>query len=398
MQAGIIACWDHLIFLCKGAGAPMKRTTLVSLMAAGLAVLPVTASLAAVNPAAPNPYPTRESKLLVDFDSAITVTSDPAAAGTNLASINTDPQFTALGTKSLKLDLDGVNGYYGANVFVIQLPAPVDIKGYRVLGMDVFLPDDSIESSWYQLDLNATTTNPGDDTMTTTTSYSARLINTHLGWNHVIWNLANGTDTKITQLNFGGNSGAPYHGPIYVDNIRVYKGDFVGLQPDEKLIFGFDNPTDASLFTSGDDAPIAGNTDTQFISQGNGSLKIDMTGLAGAYSSSFAGADALGITFDASKATALHLDLFAPTASAPNSWHILGFRVTGDGGSVAMDTGGYVDGQWNTLEIPLTPDQAAMLTNVTGVSLIRNSGDTWNGPIYIDNLRVVIPPAPTAGE
>jgi hypothetical protein len=370
----------------------MRKTTLVSSMAAGLALLLASGAFAAaVNPAAPNPYPTRDGKLLVDFAGPVTVMSDPAGTGKNLASINTDPQFTALGTKSLKLDLDGVSGYYGANLFVTQIPTPVDITGYRVLGMDVFLPDASIESSWYQLDLNATTTNPGDDTMTTTTSYSARLINTHTGWNHVIWNLKNGTDTKITQLAFGGNSGAPYHGPIYVDNIRVYKGDFVGLQPDEKLIFGFDNPTDASLFTSGDGAPITGNTDKQFISQGDGSLKIDLTGLQGTYSSSFAGADALGITFDASKATALHLDLFAPTASAPNSWHLLGFRVTGDGGSVAMDTGGYVDGQWNTLEIPLTPDQAAMLTNVTGVSLIRNSGDIWNGPIYIDNLRAVIP-------
>jgi hypothetical protein len=261
--------------------------------------------------------------------------------------------------------------------------------------MDVFIPDASIESSYYQFDLNVTTTNPGDATMTTVTSYQDRLINTHTGWNHLIWNLKNGTDTKITQLSFVGNSGAAWDGPIYVDNIRVYKGDFVGLQPDEKLIFGFDTPTDASLFTSGDGAPITVNTDKQFIQAGNGSLKIDLTGLASGYSSNLASATDLGITFDASKATALHLDVFGPAKSAPtpgnNGWHILGFSVTGAGGTVTMDTGGYVDDQWNTLEIPLTPDQAAMLTNVTGISLIRNSGDTWNGPIYIDNLRAVIP-------
>lgn len=373
----------------------MKKSTLASVITVGLALSFVAIARADVNPNAPNPYPTRESKLLVDFASPVTVTSDPAATGTNLASINTDPQFTALGTKSLKLDLTGLEANYYNNFFAIQLPAPVDIQGYRVLAMDVFIPDTSIESSYYQFDLSVTTTNPGDDTMTTVTAYQDRLINTHTGWNHLIWNLKNGTDTKVTQLSFVGNSGAAWDGPIYVDNIRVYKGDFVGLQPDEKLIMGFDNPADAGLFDSGDGAPITVNTDKQFIQAGAGSLKIDLTGLASGYSSSLAGATDLGITFDASKATAIHLDLYGPSTSAPtagnNGWHIIGFTVTGDGGSVSMDTGGYVDDQWNTLEIPLTPDQAALLKNVTGISLIRNSGDTWNGPIYIDNLRAVIP-------
>src|SRR5436305_2653918 len=153
----------------------MKKTSLASLMAAGLAFLTVSSALAAVNPAAPNPYPTRESKLLVDFAVPVTVTSDPNGAGVNLASINTDPQFTALGTKSLKLDLTGVAANYYSNFFAIQLPAPVDIKVYLGLGLDVFIPDASIESSYYQFDLNVTTTNPGDDTMTMVTSYQDRL-------------------------------------------------------------------------------------------------------------------------------------------------------------------------------------------------------------------------------
>lgn len=373
----------------------MRKTPIAFVMTAGLALLLASGAFAAANPAAPNPYPTRESKLLVDFASPVTVTSDPNGTGENLASINTDPQFTALGTKSLKLDLTDVTGYHGDNIFVIQLPAPVDIQGYRVLSMDVFIPDASTESSWYEFDLNATTTNPGDDTMTTVTKYGGYLINNHRGWNHLIWNLANGADTKVTQLAFSGNSGAAYHGPVYVDNIRAYKGDFVGLQPDEKLIFGFDNPTDAGLFTSGDGAPIAGNTDKQFISQGNGSLEIDLKGLDSGYSRGVAGAADLGIPFDLSKATAIHLDLFGPAASAPtpgdNSWHMLGFTVTGSGGSVTMGAGAYVDGQWNILEIPLSPDEAQKLGTLKGISLIRNSGDTWNGPIYIDNLRAVIP-------
>ena len=79
----------------------MKKFTLVSSMAAGLSLLLARGALAAVNPAAPNPYPTRESKVLADFESAAMVTSDPNGTGGNLASINNDPQFVAEGSKSL---------------------------------------------------------------------------------------------------------------------------------------------------------------------------------------------------------------------------------------------------------------------------------------------------------
>ncbi len=86
----------------------MKKITLVSAMAAALSLLLARGALAAVNPAAPNPYPTRESKVLADFESAAMVTSDPNGTGGNLASINNDLQFVAEGSKSLKLDLTGV--------------------------------------------------------------------------------------------------------------------------------------------------------------------------------------------------------------------------------------------------------------------------------------------------
>src|SRR5216683_7108592 len=78
MQADVIIYHDHPIVVCKGAGTHMKRITLVSPIAAGLALLLASGAIAAVNTAAPNPYPTRESKLLVDFTSPVTVTSDPA--------------------------------------------------------------------------------------------------------------------------------------------------------------------------------------------------------------------------------------------------------------------------------------------------------------------------------
>jgi hypothetical protein len=39
----------------------------------------------------------------------------------------------------------------------------------------------------------------------------------------------------------------------------------------------------------------------------------------------------------------------------------------------------------------LTPEKAAMLTNVKGLFFLTNSGSDWAGPIYVDNLRVVVP-------
>jgi len=143
------------------------------------------------------------------------------------------------------------------------------------------------------------------------------------------------------------------------------------------------------------------NTDKQFITQGAGSLAIDLNGQGGGWTNGVATADDWGTTIDASNATALHLDLFVPTASTPSNgnWHEIGYTVIGDGGEVGGEVGsnGIVDGQWNTLEIPLTADEAAMLKNVKGIRFIRNQGDAWNGPVYVDNLRAVVPTPPAAG-
>ena len=369
----------------------MKKFTLVSSMAAGLSLLLAGGALAAVNPAAPNPYPTRESKVLADFESAAMVTSDPNGTGGNLASINNDPQFVAEGSKSLKLDLTGVAAGWHDPEFTINFPQPLDIKGYQVLSMEVFIPDDSISASYYQFGPHPMTTSPGDDTMTSSTYYGPG--NMQAGWNHLIWVLKNGTDSKITQLAVAGASGADYTGPIYLDDIRVYKGNFVGLQPDEKLIMGFDKPTDNDFFTTlGDTVTVAVNTDKQFISQGDSSLKIDLTGHAGGFTNNVARADDWGTTIDASKATAIHVDVFVPVGSyTATDWHEVGFGVVGDGGDVSGFAHGVVDGQWIALEIPLTPDQAKMLTNVKGMFFITNSGSDWTGPIYVDNLRAVMP-------
>jgi hypothetical protein len=363
----------------------MRKTTLVSLLAAGLALLSASGAFSA----APDPYPTRESKLLVDFESNITVMSDPLNTGQNQASISSDAQFAAQGSKSLKLNLKDVSGWTDPE-YTIVLPAPVDIKGYQVLTMDVFIPDDAINtSSWYQFDPRTTTTDPADPSMTVVSYYGPG--NMHSGWNHLMWTLKNGSDTKISQISFAGNSGDAYTGAVYVDNIRVYKGSFVGLQPDEKLIFGFDKPTDKDYFTSlGEKVKVDTNADKQFITEGDNSLKFDLTGHPGPWTSDVARVDDWGKTIDASKATAIHLDVFVPASSA-SGWHEVGYGVAGDGGEVWGFSSFVTDDQWVTLEIPLTPDQAKMLTNVKGIFFITNAENDWTGPIYVDNLRVVVP-------
>src|SRR5262249_34276709 len=154
-------------------------------------------------------------------------------------------------------------------------------------------------------------------------------------------------------------------------------------------------------FTVGDAAGVDVNTDKQFITEGEGSLAIDLKDQGGNWTNNVATADDWGTTVDVSNATALHLDVFVPTASAPanGNWHELSYTVTGAGGEVGGEIGsnGIVDGQWNTLEIPLTQAQAAMLKNVKGIHFIRNQGDAWQGPVYADALRAVVPTAPAAG-
>jgi len=133
----------------------------------------------------------------------------------------------------------------------------------------------------------------------------------------------------------------------------------------------------------------------QFISQGSGSLKVDLTGKGGGWSNGVALALNFGTSVDVSNATALHLDVFVPDASysPPGDWHDLGFVVIGDNGQAGGQTMGVqnVQGQWTTLEIPLTPEQAKMLTSVKGLYFIRYQDSAWQGKIYVDALRAVVP-------
>jgi len=375
----------------------VKRTNLIPLVAAGLALLPVTVVLAD-NPAAPNRYPNRPSIVLADFETDIPVTSDALGTGQNRASISSDPQFAAEGSKSLKIDETGAPSGK-RNHFTITFPAPIDIKGYQVLSMEIFIPEDSVSDTWYQFQPALTTTDASDETKTVVTTTGPG--NLHKGWNHLVWSLKTGTDTKLVQLEVRNNSGSEYSGAIYVDNIRLYKGSFVGLQPDEKLAMGFEKSSDTDLFTTlgttvdGDDLKLSINTDKQFVTEGNSSLKIDLTGQPAGWTSSVARADDWGTTIDASKATAIHVDILIPSSSYTykdqDDYDEIGFGVIGDGGEVWGDTNYVVNGQWVTMERILKPEEAAMLKNIKGMFFMTNSGGEWKGPIYVDNLRVVVP-------
>jgi len=179
-----------------------------------------------------------------------------------------------------------------------------------------------------------------------------------------------------------------------VDNIRVYKGNFVGLQPDTQLIFGFDRPSDKDFFLSvAEDVKVEANTDKQLVTAGNGSLKLDLSNKSSGWTNNVARVDDWGKTIDASKATAIHLDVFIPEgSSSASTWHEVGFGVIGDGGELNAPTNYVPLGQWVTMELPLTAEQAKMFTNIKGIFFLLNSGEDWTGPIYVDSLRAVIPP------
>jgi hypothetical protein len=382
----------------------MRKSTLVTLMAAGLALLPISSAFSAP----PNPTPTRESKLLVGFESDTKLTSDPLDSGENRASINTDPQFVAEGSQSIKVDLTDVADW-AESFLTINFEPPVDIQGHLVLAADFYVPVESLNKgdtsgTWFQLYPHITTTDPNDATKTNEVWLGMRNLNLEAGWNHFTWDLKTGSDTKVTQLAIAtsNNGDKPYSGPIYVDNIRVYKGSFVGVQPDEKLIAGFEDAADKDRFTGDEGVKVEVNTDKQFVQTGTGSLKIDLTGQAGGTSSNVVRSEDLGTAIDVSTASAIHLDFFIPSASLPTGdWKELGIAVLGDGGEVRGATNGIGDvtDQWVTLELLLTPEQAKTLSTVKGLYLTRNDdpNSEWKGPIYIDNLRAVVPPPPTAG-
>jgi hypothetical protein len=351
-----------------------------------IAVLALATALSAYAQAL-NPTPNRESKLLFSFedDKLDGWISDPNNTGSNeLASLNTDPQFVSDGKGSLKLNLTDIGGWKEP-VLAVDLAEPLDLKDWGAISMDVYVPAESLypdqPGGWFQLDPRMATANG-------TAYYGNR--DCHAGWNHWTWNLAAGKNEGITRIFFAANTdGArPWTGPIYIDNIRAWKS-LVGLHPDEKLVLGFDKADDASIFTPDSSTVVKFNSDKQYIIQGDGSVMVDFTGATGWSNAFCRGTLPQGV--DLTKATAIMFDVFVPADSGATDWWQVGAEITGDNLYIQIPGMTTNAGEWDTVNYALSPAEAANMTNVTGFNLIRNSGAEWRGPIYIDNLRVVIP-------
>jgi hypothetical protein len=362
----------------------MKKTGFLCALSATLAFL----SFGGAFSAPLNPTPNRESQSLYSFEGQDLDgwISDPMATGANaLASLNTDPQFVSDGQGSAKLDLTDVGGGIG-NVFAIDLPDPADFTDYHALSLDVYAPDSSLfpdqPGGWFQLLPRITSASGG-------ISYLGNR-DMHAGWNHMMWDLEETKKEGISRIQIDGNTdGArPWSGPIYVDNVRLWKDPMAGIHSDETPILGFDTQSEIDLFSADTAHPASLNADAQYLHDGAGSMAIDLTGVTGW--NAFDQTNGLpGV--DLSKATAIHLDVFVPNGNQPSDWSQLGFEITGGGGYLQTETMGFIPDQWNTIELALSPEDAAKLTNVTEFGLHTNGGQPWNGPIYVDNLRAVIP-------
>jgi hypothetical protein len=369
----------------------MKRVSLTGALSAVLA-LGVTAAAYSQAIAPYNPTPSRASTELFDFENGIDGwTGGTGDVGTAQVSLNADPQYASDGTKSLAVDLTG-QGNWVDPVLTGTLSTPVDLSQYHALSMDVFVPEESRNpdnpDGWFQFFLRVTDSSG-------TTYYNTR--NTQAGWNHIVWDLKDGAGSGASSISFatGTDDARRWTGPAYIDNIRVWKDPLPGIHSDEKLIQGFD---DASLndmiVTNPAEVTASVNTDKQFVKDGTGSLMIDMSG-QNDWSNDTVKIDGLP-AFDLTNATGIHIDFFIPTDSAPTDWSEFGFGINGEGGSIDTATQGYLADQWNTLEIPLSSDTANAIKNVTGLYIMKNSGDVWHGPIYVDNLRAVYATGGTA--
>jgi len=364
-----------------------------------LAVVLGLAATAGAFAQALNPTPTRASKLIASFedDKLDGWVSDPNNTGANvLASFNTDPKYVSDGKGSMKVDMtdEGANdiGGWKEPILAVDLAEPLDLTDWGAISMDVYVPAESLypdtPGGWFQFLPRLVTANG-------TVSYGNR--DCHAGWNHLVWNLASNSKEGITRIYFATNTdGArPWTGPIYIDNVRAWKS-LVGLQPDETLIFGFDKSSDVDLFTSVNGHPPVFNSDKQYISQGDGSFSTDLTDISG-WKDQWLDVKTLQ-PMDLSKATAIHLDVFVPNGVQPTDWWQLGFHLFDTNGAwlANTETMGLNVGEWDTIELAVTPDMAANLKAVTGFGMATNCGQPWTGAIYVDNLRAVIPaPTPT---
>jgi hypothetical protein len=338
-----------------------------------------------------DPYPGRESKLIASFEDEKLDgwISDPEGTGGNArASFNKDPKYASDGKGSMILDLTDIGGWKEP-VLSVDFEEPIDMTGYNAFSMDVYVPAEALypdrPGGWFQFLPRIVSANG-------TAYFGNRDV--HVGWNRLVWTLYPDKTEGVTRIHFASNTDGerPWTAPIYVDNIRIWKDKWPGLHPDETLILGFDKASDLDMFTVGEGASASFNSDKQFIIQGDGSIKIDMTDMQGWHGNWFSTQSLPSV--DLSKAIAVRLDVFVPDESHPTDWWQLGIGIGSASGMIWTETKGLNAGMWDTIELILTPEQAATLTAVTNFGMRTNGGNPWTGPIYIDNLRAVIPAPP----
>lgn len=299
---------------------------------------------------------------------------------TSVISHNTDPQYASQGSNgSLKIDLTG-HDYWSDQIAYSTLPEPVDLSKFAFVQADVFVPagsrglDDQGNPTWSQLGLitQEPYTSPGNRDF-----YKE-------GWNRLVWPVNPDQTAEVTTVRFFVNQGVAWEGPIYVDNITLLPGQAKGLVPqDQILIAGFNTEAEVSLLA--EDYPRELNTDSEFITEGSGSLFVDLTDMEGWLGNILRAVDLPAI--DLSQMEEIRLDVYVPQESAAD-WYQIGAILAHSNGETFLSSHGLMPG-WNTLVWDLTTrseEERANLASVTGFGLISNSSP-WRGPIYVDALR-----------
>lgn len=306
--------------------------------------------------------------------------------GNPAPTLTTDSQFVKEGKGALVFDATDVGGWK-TNLLTVSLDPPLDLSEFGFIQVDVFLPDTSIgvnpdnpaqKSGWNQVHLTVAGQNLGTRDL-------------RAGWNRVSWSLQPDKVKEVSQMSFGTNNQFPFAGPIYFDNLIARPGKAQGLAPNDKLVIGWNTDEEVAKFS--EEVPRKRVTTKDFVTEGEGALELDLSAFgAGGWHDNFVKAVDLP-PVDLSQAESIKLDIFVPDESHPTDWWQLGIVLKGSGNAVGFPTYQLGTG-WHTFEWFLTDDQKKLLADVSQIWFRTNSGQAWQGPIYVDALRASLPAGP----
>lgn len=309
--------------------------------------------------------------------------------------LNKDQKFLTEGAGSASVDWTG-QPTWASGAFVLNFPEPQDWSKYGFITVDVYLPSSSIgvddagaPSGWNELWLDA-----GG-------YYGVRGLNPDT-WTTLVWGIDPDKAKAISSVTIGGNTGAPFAGVLYFDNMRGYIGSARGMGPNDKLIDGFNDQAsiDRLPATPAGDATATPRLtkDATYITEGAGALELDLTGITGWQANLLQPADPtvanIPAVVDLSKASSVLFDIYVPASSHP-SWFSFGIHMRGSSGQTFDFTPSVVEG-WNTVVAPIPDGLREALKDVNQIWYGVNSGEAWQGPVYIDALRYSEEPAAPA--